>query len=445
MNRLYSSLMPDDSTTLSSQQWISKDQASLSPSYTRDFPLVISHALGMHLYSPEGKQYLDFGAGLAVCSTGHRHPKVQAAIEAQLNKVWHVSSSDYYEPTQILLAETLKRLAPWLGEDAKVYFGNSGAEATEAALKLARFHTKRPAVVSFERGFHGRTFGAMSLTASKPHYQAGFAPLVPQVFHAPYPYPFRDTLSGVDAETSTHQCLAYIEETLFRQIAPPETIAAFVVEAIQGEGGYIVPPDSFLLGVQAIARKHGILVVCDEVQSGVGRTGKFWACQHVEGFEPDVLLSAKGLASGLPLSAVIARGGVMDWQAGSHASTFGGNPLACASALATIALVEESLAENARTIGETVLKPALEALQQQFSQHIGEVRGRGLMLAIELVENGTTPSPKKQEAVLQGLFEGGIVAVGCGCNSVRFCPPLVVEAVHCETLINALKSILLTL
>lgn len=434
--------MPDDSTTLSSQQWISRDQTSLSPSYTRDFPLVVSHALGMHLYTPEGKQYLDFGAGLAVCSTGHRHPQVQAAIEAQLNKVWHVSSSDYYEPTQILLAETLKRLTPWLGEDATVYFGNSGAEATEAALKLARFHTKCPAVVSFDRGFHGRTFGAMSLTASKPHYQAGFAPLVPQVFHAPYPYPFKDALAGIDAETSAHQCLAYIEETLFQQIAPAETIAAFVVEAIQGEGGYIVPPDSFLLGLQAIARKHGILVVCDEVQSGVGRTGKFWACQHVEGFEPDVVLSAKGLASGLPLCAVIARGGVMNWQAGSHASTFGGNPLACASALATIALMEESLAENASIIGETVLKPALEALQQQFPHHIGDVRGRGLMLAIELVENGTEPSASKQEKVLQGLFEAGIVAVGCGCNSVRFCPPLVVEAPHCEQMTEALRGVL---
>ena len=433
--------MPD-SNQPTSQQWISRDLASLSPSYTRDFPLVISHGLGMYLYTPEGKQYLDFGAGLAVCSTGHRHPIVRAAIEAQLNTLWHVSSSDYYEPTQIQLAETLKRLTPWLGDDATVYFGNSGAEATEAALKLARFHTQRPVVVSFERGFHGRTFGAMSLTASKPHYQAGFSPLVPQVFHAPYPYPYRNELSGIDAETSVQHCLNYLEETLFNEIAPPETIAAFFVEAVQGEGGYIVPPDSFLLGLQAIARKHNILVVCDEVQSGVGRTGQFWACQHIQGFEPDVLLSAKGLASGLPLCAVIARGGVMNWQAGSHASTFGGNPLACASALATVALVEESLAENARLIGETVLKPALAALQQAFPQHIGDVRGRGLMLAIELVENGTNPSPQKQVKVLQGLFEAGIIAVGCGCNSVRFCPPLIVEQHHCVQLLNALQTIL---
>jgi 4-aminobutyrate aminotransferase len=429
-------------TKTSSQAWIQRDQASLSPSYTRDFPLVVSHALGMYLYTPEGKQYLDFGAGLAVCSTGHRHPKVQAAIEAQLNKVWHVSSSDYYEPNLVLLAETLKRLTPWLGETATVYFGNSGAEATEAALKLARFHTQRPAIVSFERGFHGRTFGAMSLTASKPHYSAGFAPLVPEVYHAPYPYPYRDSLLGIDPEISSQQCLAYLEETLFQSIASPETIAAFVVEAIQGEGGYIVPPDSFLLGLQAIAHKHGILVVCDEVQSGVGRTGKFWACQHVEGFEPDVILSAKGLASGLPLCAVIARGGVMNWAYGSHASTFGGNPLACASALATLALVEEGLAENASTVGETVLKPALIALKQRFHQHIGDVRGRGFMLAIELVENGTDPSPQKQEAVLQGLFEAGIVAVGCGYSSVRFCPPLVVETHHCQQLMEALGDVL---
>jgi 4-aminobutyrate aminotransferase len=265
------------------------------------------------------------------------------------------------------------------------------------------------------------------------------------VFHAPYPYPFKDAISGIDAETSTNQCLTYIEETLFQQIAPAETIAAFVVEAIQGEGGYIVPPDSFLLGLQAIARKHGILVMCDEVQSGVGRTGKFWACQHVEGFEPDVILSAKGLASGLPLCAVIARGGEMNWQAGSHASTFGGNPLACASALATIELVEQSLAENASIIGEMVLKPALEALQQAFPHHIGDVRGRGLMFAIELVENGTEPSSSKQEKVLQGLFEAGIVAVGCGCNSIRFCPPLVVEAHHCEQMITNLCTVLKSL
>jgi 4-aminobutyrate aminotransferase len=437
--------MPDDSTMIASQQWIARDHVSLSPSYTRDFPLVVSHALGMHLFTPEGKQYLDFGAGLAVCSTGHRHPQVQAAIEAQLNKVWHVSSSDYYEPLQIELAETLKRLTPWLGQAATVYFGNSGAEAVEASLKLARFHTQRPAVVSFERGFHGRTFGAMSLTASKPHYSAGFAPLVPQVFHAPYPYPLRDSLLGLNVTDSVTQCLTYIEKTLFTQLASPETIAAFVVEAIQGEGGYIVPPDDFLLGLQAIAQKHGILVVCDEVQSGAGRTGKFWASQHVKGFEPDILLTAKGLASGLPLCAVIAKEGIMNWAYGSHASTFGGNPLACASALATVALLEGGLIQQAHCVGELVLKPALEVLQRAFPQHIAEVRGRGLMLAIELMENGKNPSATKQQKVLQGLFEAGIVAVGCGCNSVRFCPPLIVEGVHCKQLTEALRAILKSL
>lgn len=437
----------DSSNNLTETEgWIARDAASISPSYTRDFPLVVSHAQGMYCYTPENKQYLDFGAGLAVCSTGHRHPHVQAAIEAQLNKVWHISSSDYYEPTMITLAETLKRVTPWMGEHATVYFGNSGAEATEAALKLVRFHTQRPAVVSFERGFHGRTFGAMSLTASKEVYHQGFAPLVPQVFHAPYPYPYRNKVEqGICPETDALQCLTYLEKTFFQQVISPTQIAAFVVEAIQGEGGYIVPPDSFLLGLQQLAKKYGILLVCDEVQSGVGRTGKLWASQHIQGFEPDVLLTAKGLASGLPLSAVIAKTGIMNWVAGSHASTFGGNPLACASAIATLTLVETTLAHNAHIVGDTYLKPALKQLQQQYPYHIGEARGRGLMLAIELVEQGTLPSPQKQTAVLTALFEAGIIAVGCGQSSIRFCPPLIVEQSHCEVLLQVLTNIFATL
>jgi 4-aminobutyrate aminotransferase len=432
-----------NTTTTETDGWIQRDANSISPSYTRDFPLVVSHAQGMFLYTPEGKEYLDFGAGLAVCSTGHRHPLVQAAIEAQLNKVWHISSSDYYEPTMITLAETLKRLTPWMGEAATVYFGNSGAEATEAALKLVRFNTQRPAVVSFERGFHGRTFGAMSLTASKGVYHQGFAPLVPQVFHAPYPYPYRSKIEqGICPETDALQCLTYLEETFFQQVISPTQVAAFVVEAIQGEGGYIVPPDSFLLGLQRLAKQHGILLVCDEVQSGIGRTGKLWASQHITGFEPDVLLTAKGLASGLPLSAVIAKAGIMNWAVGSHASTFGGNPLACASAIATLELVEKNLTHNAHIVGETYLKSELQQLQQQYPQHIGEARGRGLMLAIELVEQGTLPSPKKQNTILNALFNAGIVVVGCGYNSIRFCPPLIVEEHHCQQLITTLKAIL---
>ena len=415
---------------------ITADGEHLSPSYTRHLPLVVHRAQGCYLYSANNQRYLDFSAGLAVCSTGHAHPKVVAAITQQAQRFLHVSSSDFYFDLQVELAQQMKATLPHMGTGAKVYFGCSGAEATEAAMKLARYHTGRPSIIGFYNSFHGRSYGALSLTNSQVKYRQGMGPFLPNVFHAPYP----------QSEAAVEHCLHQLEHQLLAHTVPPSEVAAIIVEPIQGEGGYFVAPPAFLLGLQALCRRHGMLLVSDEVQSGVGRTGRFWAGDHVAGWEPDVVLSAKGLASGLPLCAVVAKEGVMNWPAGAHAATFGGNPLSCAAALATLAVLkEEALLENAAAQGE-VLSQGLQALAKAFPAAQLAVRGRGLMLALEagalLPAHAHLSLPQQRDALLTACFERGLVLVGCGAQALRLCPPLVLNTPQSQEALAILQAVL---
>jgi 4-aminobutyrate aminotransferase len=420
----------------------------LSPSYTYELPLVVERGEGAYVWDVEGTRYLDMVAGLASCSTGHAHPRVVKAIQQQAARFLHVSSSDVYHPLQARLAERLAGLCPWM-EVPTVYFGTGGADATEAAIKLARYHTKRPYVLGFYRGFHGRSYGAMSLTASRPVQRDGFGPHLPGILHAPYPYPLREAVGY----PTTDQCLAFLRETLATHYCSPREIAAVILEPIQGEGGYVPAPDAFLRGLQAFCREHGILLVMDEVQSGMGRTGTWWAHQHIEGLHPDVVLSAKGIASGLPLCAVIAPRAVMSWPPGSHASTFGGNPLSCAAALETLAILEQEilpgLPEKAK-----VLMARLQAIQARFPAHVAQVRGRGLMIGLELVDpnetgesetslGALTPNPALLREVIHRLFHyHRIYTIGCGQSTLRLCPPLMISPEALHTFTDALEECL---
>jgi len=383
---------------------VEHDHAWTSPSLPRAYPFVPIRGRGATVEDVDGNVFIDFCAGIAVNSTGHSHPKVVAAIKEQADQLLHYSASDFYPPIYAETAEAIARTVPISGPK-RVYLGNSGAEAVEAALKLARRATHRPAVVSFLGGFHGRTMGAVTLTASKASYHAGFGPLVPGVFHAPY---------GHVAD------LDYFEKVLFDKIVPANEVAAIIVEPIQGEGGYIVPEDGFLSGLRELCDRHGILLIADEIQSGAGRTGMMWAIEHW-GVEPDILLSAKGLASGMPLSAVVAKSPIMEaWDAGAHGSTYGGNPVACAAALATLELLEDELIDNAAARG----KQGLEALGQIRDRHpdtVEAVRGMGLMLALEL------PTPALAEALQWEAFTRGLLVLGCGKRAVRVSPPLVID------------------
>jgi 4-aminobutyrate aminotransferase len=423
----------------SSDDTIGRDAAIMSPSYTRDFPLVVDRAHGMFLYSPEGMPYLDMAAGLATCSTGHTHPAVVRAIQEQAEQFIHVSSSDFYHAPQVQLAERLATLCPWMS-NARVFFGCGGADATEAAIKMARYHTKRPIVLSFLRGFHGRSYGAMSLTASKPFQKKGFHPLMGGVLHAPYPYPLREK----EGHLTEAQCIHYLEKLLTEHACAPDEIAAIIIEPIQGEGGYLPAPAGFLRYVHYFAKTHGIVMVMDEVQSGMMRTGKWWAHQHIEGIEPDVVLTAKGIASGMPLSAMIARVPLMDWPAGSHANTFGGNPISCQAALATLDVltneVQPTIIDRAQ-----YLKNELLRLQQKYPDRLADVRGKGLMLGVELVTDAKTLAPDEAllHAVCQRLFyHHQIVAIGCGKSTLRLCPPLIIQRQHIRRFIMALDETL---
>lgn len=418
---------------------IARDRAVVSPSYTRDYPLVIDHGEGAIVQDVDGNRFLDFNAGIAVLATGHSHPRVLKAIREQAEKFLHYSGTDFYYENMVTLAEKLAALAPGGGLH-RVHFGNSGTEAVEAAMKLARYSTGREKFIAFFGGFHGRTMGSLSLTGSKSVQKKGFGSLVPGVTHIPYAYCYRCAYNK-QPETCAVECVKVIEETLIKQILPAEEIAAIVSEPIQGEGGYVVPPQKFFDELQAVAKRHGILLIADEVQSGVGRTGKMWASEYF-GFKPDIMTVAKGIASGLPLSATVAKAEIMNWTPGAHASTFGGNPVAIAASLATIELLEESLIENARKIGEHMLS-RMKEWPRRF-RYIGDVRGRGLMLGVELVKDQSTKerAPEIRNKLEQMAFQRGLLILGAGQNSIRLCPPLVITRNQADFAINTLEECL---
>lgn len=402
---------------------VRRDRAVLSPSYTRAYPLVIQRGEGALVEDVDGNRFLDFNAGIAVVATGHSHPRVLRAIREQAELFLHMSGTDFYYENAVALAEKLAALVPG-GVPRKVYFGNSGTEAIEAALKLARCHTGRQQLIAFWGGFHGRTMGSLSLTASKSIQKKGFAPFLPGVHHIPFAYCYRCPY-GRTPDTCAVECVKTLEQRVFRQIAPAAEFAAIFVEPVQGEGGYIVPPQKFFDELREVADRHGILLVSDEVQSGMGRTGKMFAGEHF-GVVPDMVAIAKGIASGMPLSAMIARAGIMTWEPGQHASTFGGNPVSVAASLATIELLDQELIENAASIGRHLMD-RLRDWPRRFPI-VGDVRGLGLMIGIELVRDQQTkePAPDLRDRLVQMAFERGLLVLGAGPNSIRLSPPLVI-------------------
>ncbi|MBV8733114.1 MAG: acetyl ornithine aminotransferase family protein, partial [Acidobacteriia bacterium] len=418
---------------------IERDREVVSPSYTRCYPLVAARGEGAMVEDVDGNWFLDFNAGIGVVATGHCHPRVVAAIRHQAARLIHMSGTDFYYEEMIALAEKLSVIAPG-GAPRRVSFGNSGAEAVEGSIKLARYATGRDKIIAFFGGFHGRTMGALSLTARKAVQRAGFGPLVPGVVHAPYPYCYRCPF-GKEPDSCAVECVSHIENTLLKTIAPAEETAAIVVEPVQGEGGYIVPPRKFFDELTRVAEQNGILLIFDEVQSGMGRTGKMWAADHFDAI-PDVLAVAKGIASGMPLGATVARSDLMTWPPGAHASTFGGNPVACTAALVTIALLEEELVANAARMG-AYLMDAMRDWPKRFPI-VGEVRGLGLMIGIELVRDQATraKAPELRDEVVSRAFERGLLILGAGENTIRLCPPLVVSRDQCAFAIETLEACL---
>jgi 4-aminobutyrate aminotransferase len=420
---------------------IAADERHTSPSYTRVYPLAVERGSGAVIEDVDGNRFLDFTAGIAVCSTGHCHERIVAVIQQQAEKLLHMSGTDFYYALQSDLARKLAEIAPGAGPK-KVFFTNSGAESVEAAFKLARYHTRRQHVIAFFGAFHGRTLGALSLTGSKVVQRAGFAPLVPLVSHVDYPNSFR-TRARAGETADEAACLHTLNqlEDLFRRTVPPTEVAGIFVEPIQGEGGYIVPPPQFHRELKALAERYGILYIVDEVQSGMGRTGKMFAIEHW-GVEPDIICLAKGIASGMPLGAMIAKADIMDWPPGSHASTFGGNPVSCAAALETINLLEAELMQNAVDVGSH-LAAQLKQLQQRHTI-VGEVRGLGLMIGMELVRDRQSlePAVRERDALIQAAFHRGLLLLGCGQSTVRFCPPLDVTREQVHTAVGILDEVL---
>lgn len=403
---------------------VERDHRVISPSYTRDYPLVANTGRGAMIEDVDGNTFLDFAAGIATVATGHCHPEVVAAIQRQASHLLHMSCTDFYYEGMVKLAEKLVSIVP--GKNPKrVYFGNSGTEAIEAAIKLARYYTRREKFIAFYGGFHGRTLGALSLTASKSIQRRGFGSLLSGIFHAPFPNTYRGG-PGIRPERAAEDALAYIETELFRRVVDPEDVAGIVIEPIQGEGGYLVAPESFLRGLERLCRAHGILLIVDEVQSGMGRTGRWWAFDHA-GIEPDIVCTAKGIASGMPLSAVIARADVMSWKPGAHASTFGGNPVAVAASLATLELLEREYIANAGKIGAFILRET--AKWPERHRVIGDIRGKGLMIGIEIVHNQETreKAPELRNRIIQKAFHRGLILLGAGENALRIAPPLVID------------------
>jgi 4-aminobutyrate aminotransferase len=430
--------VPDIKTPLPGPQAkaiIERDAKVVSPSYTRDYPFVIARGEGAIVEDVDGNRFLDCAAGIAVNSTGVSHPEIVRAITEQAEKFIHMSGTDFYYEPQVRLAEELASIVPVDG-DVRTFFGNSGTEATEAALKLSRYYTKRQGIIAFIGSFHGRSMGALSLTASKAVHRRGFGLMMPGVYHAPYPEPYRFNGS---ADACAAASLSFIADQILTHLISPDEVAAIVVEPIQGEGGYVVPPRAFLQGLRELATKHGILLVADEVQSGMGRTGKMFACDHF-GLKADIVNIAKGIASGLPLGVTCARAEVMSWPPGAHASTFGGNPLACAAANVTIRLLREHLVGNAATVGEHLMW-GIRTLQQKH-QIIGDVRGLGLMIGIELVRNRQTKERAVEErgALVQAMFRRGVLILGAGKNTVRLAPPLVLTKAQADVVLSVLDE-----
>jgi 4-aminobutyrate aminotransferase len=413
---------------------IDRDRKYVSPSYTRDYPFVIAHGEGAVVEDVDGNRFLDCAAGIAVNSTGVSHPEVVKAIAEQAQKFIHMSGTDFYYEPQVRLAEELAALVPIAG-DVRTFFANSGTEATEAAIKLSRYHTKRAGIIAFLGAFHGRSLGSLSLTASKAVQRRGFGPFMPGVYHAPYP----DAYRAASADAAAAHSLSFIEDQLFTHLISPDEVAAIVVEPIQGEGGYLVAPPAFLHGLRELASKHGIMLVIDEVQSGMGRTGKMFAADHI-GLKGDIVTVAKGIASGLPLGVACARADVMSWPPGAHASTFGGNPVACAAALTTIRLLKEQFVANAAAVGEHLMA-GIRALQEKHSI-IGDVRGRGLMIGIELVKDRSTKERAVDErnALVQAAFRRGVLILGAGKNAVRLAPPLVLTKAQADRVLSVLDA-----
>ena len=418
---------------------IEADDRLISPSYTRSYPMVAKRGRGCRVEDVDGNEFLDFAAGIAVTSTGHCHPEVVAAIQKQAAELIHISGTDFYYESLVTLAERLSAIAPMPGPHS-FYYGNSGAEAVECALKIARYHTKRQQVIAFFGAFHGRTMGALSLTGSKPQQKRRFSPLVPGVTHVRYPYAYRGCSGSPQAEEAfALGCARYIEEKLFRTTIAPEEVAAIFIEPIQGEGGYVVAPTIFMQELRRICDKYGILLVADEVQSGAGRTGKWWAIEHT-GVEPDIVCMAKGIASGMPLGVCMTRAEIMDWVPGSHASTFGGNPVSIAAALATMDILQREAIPNAAVIGEEMLT----RLRDWPAKHpiVGDVRGRGLMIGIEIVKDQASRDVAGpwRDRIVELAFERGLLILGCGETSIRLAPPLIVNTHEAEIALDILEE-----
>ena len=413
------------------------DARYISPSYTRSYPLVVKEGHGVTVTDVDGNEFLDFSSGIAVTSTGHCHPDVVAAIQKQAGQLIHMSGTDFYYESMVTLAERLSKIAPMPGPH-RIYYGNSGAEAIECALKLARYHSGRQNIIAFYGAFHGRTMGALSLTASKPQQRRRFAPLVPGVTHVPFPDVYRK------GEQDALACARFIEEKVFKTTLPPEEVAAIFVEPVQGEGGYVPAPRVFMQELRRICDEYGILLVADEVQSGAGRTGKWWAIEHT-GVQPDIVCIAKGIASGMPLGVTLTKADIMNWVPGSHASTFGGNPVCLAAAIATLDVIErQGLLQNSEKVGNHILRRTADWPKKH--KLVGDVRGIGLMIGVELVTDRQTKerASEQRDRVVELAFERGVLFLGCGANTIRIAPPLITTKEQADVAMNVLEECLET-
>jgi 4-aminobutyrate aminotransferase len=422
------------------REWVRRDRAAISTSYTRAYPLVVSHGRGVELTDVDGNVFLDMNAGIAVGATGHSHPVVVQAIQEQAAKFLHMSGTDFYYPQEIEVAERLGRIVPGR-RPKRTFLSNSGTEAVECAIKLARWKTGRTQFIAMIGAFHGRTMGSLSLTASKAVQKKGFAPTMPGVTHVPFA-DCRNCVFNLKYPECDHACVRYIEEVVFKKVVPPEDTAAIVVEAIQGEGGYVIPPPGYHQKLQELARKYGILLVMDEVQSGMGRTGKWFGIEHWPGVAPDIVTIAKGIASGMPLGATVAPRDLMDWPPGSHGNTFGGNPVSCVAALATMDLIERELLENARQVG-AFMAQELEGIRARHEQ-VGWVSALGLMIGIEIVVPAGTSgkAPELRDRIEVECYRRGVLVLGCGTSSIRMAPPLVITRQQAQIALEVFEDAL---